>query len=436
MISRRHFLRGAALAAASSLAPACVRPKPAVGRKTLRIAQWSHYVPRYDQWFDKVFTKEWGEKNGTDVIVDHIAATEVPARAAAEAAAGKGHDLFHFLSPPAAYEGNVLDHSDVVAEIEKRHGEMVALARRSTFNPKTGKFFALSDSYAPDPGNYRIDLWTEAGFPKGPDTWDDLRRGGAKIRKKSGHPVGIGFSQEMDSNMALRALLWSFGGAEQDEQGRPALDSKGTIEALKFARALYKEAETAEVFTWDPASNNRAMISGRSSFVQNAISVTRSAEKDSPEMAAKIGLTPALAGPVRRIAAEHLMSCYAVWKFAANPECAKQFLVDFIGAFPAVFRESRFYNLPCFPSTVPDAAQLLAADPAQPSGKYALLSTALDWTTNVGYPGYATAAIDEVFNTFVLPTMFGRVARDEATPQAAVKAAQAEIARIFGKWPV
>src|SRR5262249_1434425 len=166
----------------------------------------------------------------------------------------------------------------------------------------------------------------------------------------------------------------------------------------------------------------------------NAISVTRSAEKDNPEMAAKIGLTPALAGPVRRIAAEHLMSCYAVWKFAENAEGARQFLVDFIDAVPAGFRESRFYNLPCFPSTVRGAAQQLAAAPSQPSGKYALLSTALDWTTNVGYPGYATAAIDEVFNTFVLPTMFARVAREETTPEAAVKAAQAEIARIFGKW--
>jgi len=434
VISRRHFLRGAAIAAASAASGACARPAPAGKRKTLRIAQWAHYVPRYDQWFDKVFTKEWGEKNRTDVIVDHIAATEVPARAAAEAASGKGHDLFHFLSPPAAYERNVLDHADVVREVERRHGEMVPLARRSTFNPKTGKFFAFSDSFAPDPGNYRIDLWADAGYPKGPDTWEDLRQGGAQIRKRSGHPVGIGFSQEMDSNMALRALLWSFGGAEQDEQGRPALDSKAAIEALKFARALWREAETAEVFTWDPSSNNRAMISGRSSFVQNAISVTRSAEKDNPETAAKIGLTPALAGPVRRIAAEHLMSCYGVWKFAENPEGAKQFLVDFIDAFPAVFRESAFYNLPCFPSTVPDAARQLAEDPAAPSGKYAVLSTALDWSTNVGYPGYATAAIDEVFNTFVIPTMFARVARDETTPEAAVKAAHAEIARIFGKW--
>ncbi len=51
---------------------------------------------------------------------------------------------------------------------------MIPLAEKSTRNPATGNFFAFSDSYVPDPGNYRIDLWTEVGFPRGPDTWDDL----------------------------------------------------------------------------------------------------------------------------------------------------------------------------------------------------------------------------------------------------------------------
>jgi len=400
----------------------------------LRIIQWSHYVPRFDRWFDGVFAKQWGAKHGVEVIVDHVTPTEVPARAAAEAAAGKGHDLFHFLSPPAAFEDRVLDHNDVVREVEKRHGRMVPLAHRSTFNPKTGKSFAFSDSYVPDPGNYRIDLWSDVGLPRGPDTWEDLRAGGRKIKEKFGHPAGIGFSQEMDSNMTLRALLWSFGGAEQDEFGRPTLSSKETIEALKFARALYRETETPEVFTWDPSSNNRAMLSGRSSFVQNAISVTRSAEKENPEIARRIGLTPALLGPVRRIAAEHLMSCYVIWKFAENPEGAKQFLVDLIDNFASVFAESEFYNFPCFAATVPDLAQQIASDAkADPRDKYKVLGTALEWSTNIGFPGYATAAIDEVFNAFTIPTMFARAARDEATPQEAVRIAQAEITRIFDR---
>jgi multiple sugar transport system substrate-binding protein len=433
--TRRRLVKAAAAAVLAAAASPLSCARQSAPRKTLRIIQWSHFVPRYDRWFDRVFTKEWGAKNNTDIVIDHMSATEVPARGAAEAAAGKGHDLFHFLTPPAAYERHVLDHADVVREVEKRHGKMIPLARKSTFNEKTGKFFAFSDSYVPDPGNYRIDLWSEAGYPKGPGTWEELRIGGRKIKDKFGSPVGIGFSQEMDSNMALRALLWSFGGAEQDETGRPMLHSRETIEALKFARALYHETETPEVFTWDPSSNNRAILSGRSSFIQNAISVTRTAEKENPAIARKIGLTTALRGPVRRIAAEHLMSCYVIWKFAENPDGARQFLVDLVSSFASVFRESEFYSFPCYPTTVPDLGEQLAKDPrADPPGKYAVLSDVLDWATNVGFPGSASAAVDEVFNTFVIPTMFARAARGEATPEEAARAGDAEVRRIFGKW--
>ncbi|MGH9369513.1 MAG: ABC transporter substrate-binding protein [Thermoanaerobaculia bacterium] len=310
--SRRDFVKAAATALASGALPAaCGRPRAsAPARKTLKILQWSHFVPGYDEWFDRRYAREWGERHGTEVIVDHMASTEVNARGAAEAAGKKGHDLFLFLSPPAAYEDQVIDHREIVEAVEKKHGKMIPLAEKSTLNPGTGKYFAFSDSYVADPGNYRIDLWSEAGLPNGPDTWEDLRVGGARIRAKAGNPVGVGLSQEIDSNMALRALLWSFGGSVQDAEGRVAIGSKETVEALKFLRALYKEAMTPEVFTWDPSSNNRMMLAGRGSFVQNAISVTRTAERENPEMASKIGLVPALSGPARRIAAEHVMKCY------------------------------------------------------------------------------------------------------------------------------
>ncbi len=438
-LSRRDFVKAAAGAVAAGCLPvACGGENPrAAGRakKTLKILQWSHFVPRYDEWFDQRYTKEWGARNNTEVTVDHMASTEVNARGAAEAAGRKGHDLFLFLSPPAAYEDQVIDHREIVEAVEKKHGGMIPLAHKSTFNPKTGKSFAFSDSYVPDPGNYRIDLWSEAGFPNGPATWEDLRVGGARIKAKSGNPVGIGLSQEIDSNMALRAALWAFGGTEQDAEGRVAINSKETVEALKFVRALYREAMTPEVFTWDPSSNNRMILAGRGSFIQNAISVTRTAEKENPEMSRKIGLVPALAGPARRIAAEHVMNCYVIWKFADNIEGAKSFLVDLVDNFASVFRESEFYNLPCFPSTVPDLADQVARDAkADPPGKYRVLATALDWSTNIGFPGYATAAIDEAFNTFLIPTMFARVARGESTPEEAAQAAHREAQRIFERW--
>jgi multiple sugar transport system substrate-binding protein len=435
-ISRRDFVKTAGLVAAGVGTSMAFPLRFAhAQQKTLKILQWSHFVPGYDKWFDGVFCKEWGEKNNTHVIVDHISIPEVNARAAAEVAAQKGHDLFMFLSPPAAYEKQVIDHAEIYQQVEKKWGKTVDLGHKSTFNPKTKKYFAFSDSFVPDPGNYRQDLWSQVGFPKGPDTFEDLHKGALAIKQKFGNPCGLGLSQELDTNMAVRAMLWSFGGAEQDEAGHVTINSKHTVEALKFMRSLYKDTETAEVFTWDPSSNNRGILAGKLSYVQNAISVTRTAEKDNPEMSQKIQLTKALKGPVRRIASEHVMSCYVIWKFAENGEGAKKFLLDYMDNFEAAFKASEFYNFPCFAKTVPNLKELIAKDPkANPPDKYAVLGDVLTWATNVGYPGYATAGIDEVFNTFVLPTMFAKAARDEMKPEEAAAAAEKEIKRIFDKW--
>jgi multiple sugar transport system substrate-binding protein len=433
-LTRREILKAAGVGAIAVAAGGSARRARAQG-KTLKIVQWSHFIPAYDKWFDGVFCKQWGEKNGTQVIVDHIAIGEINARAAAEVSAQRGHDLFMFLSPPAAYENQVIDHTEIYQAVEKKWGKVIDLGHRSTFNPRTKKYFAFSDSYVPDPGNYRQDLWSQVGFPNGPDTWEDVRKGGKAIKEKFGNPVGIGLSQELDTNMAMRALMWSFGASEQDAEGRVAINSPQTIESLKFMRALFKEAQTGEVFTWDPSSNNRGILAGKLSFVCNAISVTRTAEKENPDMSKKIQIVRAPKGPVRRMAAEHVMDCYAIWKFAENKEGAKQFLADYIDGFGEAFKQSEFYNFPCFPKTVPDLKQQIANDPkGVPPDKYKVLGDVLEWATNVGYPGFASAAVDEAFNTFVIPTMFAKVARDELSPEDAVRAAERELKRIWTKW--
>src|SRR5205823_1787088 len=85
--SRRQFLRttGGGLAGASLLTMLEARQAPAqIKGTTLRILQWSHFIPAYDTWFDNTFTKAWGDKNGVKVRVDHIPHLELPARMAAE----------------------------------------------------------------------------------------------------------------------------------------------------------------------------------------------------------------------------------------------------------------------------------------------------------------------------------------------------------------
>ena len=212
-LSRRELLRRAGLGTAVLLYSGAA-PKTSVAgvpkfrhrelQKTLRIIQWRHFVPAYDTWFDNTYTKVWGRKNDTEVIVDHINLTDLPARAASEVAARSGHDIFQHLSPPAAFEDQVLNLKDVVQDVTKKLGPQKGLARRSTYNPKTKKWFGMADNYVPDPVHYRRDWWGEAGVR--PTTWDNVLRGAAKL-KADGHPIGIGMSNELDSNMALIALM-------------------------------------------------------------------------------------------------------------------------------------------------------------------------------------------------------------------------------------
>ena len=337
------------------------------------------------------------------------------------------------LAPPSVYEEQVVDLKDVYAACDKTHGKPIDLAVKSTYNPKTQKYFAFSDSFVPDPVNYRSDLWGDIGMK--PDSWDNVRVGGRKIKDKTGIPVGIGLSAELDTAMAMRAIMYSFGAHEQDADGSLTINSKETLEALKFVKALFQETETPEVFAWDPSSNNRQMLAGRSSLVLNAISITRTGENDKMPIHEKIALAKPPKGPVRQIGLEHVMDCYLIWKFSENIDGAKTFLVDYIDNFKQGFMASEFYNFPCFSKTVPDLTQLIAKDSkAVPPDKYAVLSDVLDWATNVGYPGNSNAAIDETFNTWVINTMFAEAAAGAETPENALARAEAKMKAIWAKW--
>lgn len=431
---RRLIQAAAATALAAGLGPLVLPRRAQAAKHTLKILQWNHFVPGYDKWFDNTYVKEWGQRNDTEVIVDHVGIPALATRAAAEVSAQKGHDLFMFLSPAPVYEEQVIDHREIYEECQRKHGKPVELAIRSTFNPKTKKYFGFSDSFVPDPINFRKDLWDESGMAP-PDSWDDVLSAGRKIKRKRNVPVGIGLSAELDTAMAMRTILFAFGGSVQDERHTVVLNSKNTLEAVKFVKALYQETMTPEVLAWDPSSNNRAMLAGKISLCLNAISITREGENKNIPVTPDIWLTQALRGPVRRIGMEHVMDCYVIWKFAENIAGAKKFLLDYIDNFHQAFLGSEFYNFPCFPSTVPDLQKLIADDPkARPRDKYKVLGSLMNQATNVGYPGYANAAIDEIFNTWVLNTMFAKAATGDETPENAIRAAEATCKRIFAKW--
>jgi multiple sugar transport system substrate-binding protein len=434
-LPRRRFLGTGGGAALAAVAPGAGAQTPAAPRraKRLRILQSNHFVPAFDEWFNNSFIKEWGEKNDTEVLVTNVGMTSIEGRAEMESRRGFGHDICMFLSPPASYEDFVIDHRDIYAECERRYGKPLDIAIRSTFNPVTNKFFGFSDAYVPDPVNYRKDLWDDVGVA--PTSWDGILEGGRRIRRKHGITVGIGMSNELDSSMALRSLLVAFGAAEQTADSRPNLRSREALEALKFAKALYTETMTDEVFSWDASSNNRQMLAGKSSVTLNAISITRTGESEKILLADKIFLAKPAAGPAASLGVIHLMNAYVVWKFSSNIDGAKQFLVDLVGQSRRAFAASGFYNFPTYPQLVPDLVAQMANDRnAKPADKYAVLSDAATWTINVGYPGYANAAIDEIWKTWLIPRMFSDAASGRQTPEAALDTYAAQIDTIYRKW--
>ncbi len=403
----------------------------------LHILQWAHFVPDYDKWFDGVWTKQWGQKNDVNVTVDHINLALLFSTASSEVAAQSGHDLFQFLSPPSSFQKQVLPLNDIVQEVTNKLGPQTDVGYRSTYNPKTKKYFGFADNYVPDPIHYRRSLWFNAGIA--PNTWDHVRQAAAKL-KAAGHPIGLGMSNELDSNMFLNSLLYCYGASLQDANGNPAINSKGTIEALKVMADIFKNGETDEVFAWTAASNNQGFLAGRLALVVNAISIARTAEGlGNTALSDDTWLAPIPRGPAARLGNEHVMGVYVIWKFGKNPDAAKKFVIDQQLAYAQHFANSKYYNFPAWTGAIKGGFKtihrLAAQDKHKPLGKYTTLTTIAEkYTTNVGHPGFANAAIDEIFSTFLVPQMFAQVAQGKMSPQDAARSAQGQFKTIFAKW--
>jgi multiple sugar transport system substrate-binding protein len=441
-LSRRELLKkagvgAAALGVSGASAPlSFAGPHKFTGRDLkgdLTILQWVHFVPAYDDWFDNTWCKQWGQKNDVQVKVEHINNTLLDTRAAAEVAAQSGHDLFMSLHPLAAYEDQVIDHKPIIQEIQRKVGKYGPLGQASTYNPKTKKYFAVSDNYVPDPVIWRKELWNGVG--EAPYTWDHVKKAAPKL-KAAGHPLFIGQSQELDSNMALLAFMMCFGAFVQNGHNVPTLNSKHAVDAVKFMAEIARN-EDGSIYAANPATNNNYLYSGVGSMILNAISGTRTPEAQNLPFSDQLAIWPIPIGPHGRLGLEHVMGCYNIWKFAANKDAASKFLIDLCVNYKEATLASQLYNFPSFPGAFPFKAirKVAAADPHKPHGKYTVLTTIAEkYTHNIGYPGTYNAAMDEVFTKYLIPQMFAQVSQGKMSAADSVRSTNAQVKDIYKKW--
>jgi multiple sugar transport system substrate-binding protein len=409
---------------------------------TLTITQWSHFVPMYDKWFD-AYAQDWGKTNNVKVTVNHINIGDLASSLSSAIAASKGSDLYEMIAPPAAFIQGLQPLNDINTAATAAFGERSGVCAHSSYLPAKKEWYGFCHGWVPDPGDYLVSDWTKAGYPNGPSSYADLLKGGEKIFKDTGIPVGVGMSPEIDSEFYARSLIWSFGGSIQNAHDQVTFNSPQVIKAVDYQAKLYKATETPEVFTWNPASNNQTFIAGQSSYIQNSISFYRSAQDVNPKVAANTGFSPGLKGPtgdIRQTA--HVYFIYVMPTYVKNQEsisAAKKFMLDLEANYSQATYNSKLYNFPAFASTVPQLTQKggwLDNDPfgSEPANKLEVLRHAESWTGWLGYPGYANPAVSEVYEEHLISAMMAEVARGNKSPEEAVKQTAAQINAIFAKW--
>ena len=443
---KRFLLLGIGLALTMGAAVACAgddevgEGKYAAGTE-LKIVQWSHFVPQYDKWFDP-FAEAWGDANGVKVTVDHVGIPDLSPALSAAIDAGTGPSLVEFLFSPAAFIEGLHDLKDVNEEAQRRFGAQSETCTKSSYLPAKDQWYGFCHGWVPDPGDYNVELWSQVGFPNGPSTWAELLDGGKKIKDQLNVPMGIGLSPELDSRMAARAIIWSYGGSIQDENENVVLNSPETIAAVKHMAQLFKDTMTNEVFAWVPASNNQGLIAGELSYILNSISAYRTLQKIDPAAADDILFVPALKGPGGgQRAAAHVWQIYVIPEYVEGDEleAAKDFLLHHTANYNQAVFNSELYNFPAFKSTAPQLFEeggWLDLDPygSRPNDKLKVLRTTEDWVAWLGFPGPANPAIGEVFGTNILETMMAQVAKGEKTAEEAVAEAETQVNAVFEKW--
>jgi multiple sugar transport system substrate-binding protein len=419
---------GAAAPAAAGAAKPAAQAAPAfAGGGDLTMLMRAHFVPAFDVWFDK-FAQDWGEKNKVKVTVDHILAGELPAKWAAEVAAGAGHDIYGFTQSGAVnvYGQQLIDVSDLANQLGEKHGGWVE-PLASNVGKYQGTWKTVPDYFIEFGVNYRKDLF-DANNLKVPETWDDVLKSGTLLKEK-GNPIGISINQKSnDANNSWNAVMWCYGSSFVAEDGKTVtIKSPETKVALEFAMELYDKTMTNEVLSWDDSANNQMLAAGRASWIQNPISSLRTIEKSDPELAKKIYISLPPGGPKARVTSVS-NSTFGVFNFSKNQAAAKAFLAEYYAAYADAVKASEAYNQPLLKEFRKKPMPGLGDDP-----KLAVLQDFEQVARTSGHPGPPTPAASEVESNWIIPLMIGQAIQSKNADEA-INWAAGKIDAIYAKY--
>jgi multiple sugar transport system substrate-binding protein len=419
-LSRRRFLVTTSTGLAGILA---ARVPPARGQqREISYLCWNNFAPASDKKLAEIgqrFTKDTGIK----IKIDHIAHAQQPAKYAAEVQTQAGHDLvemrMHF---PWLYETQLVDVSDVVAELEKKHGKVISSAVEAA-NVK-GVWRAVPQYHAFFAPAYREDLFKKAGL-KVPDTWEDLYTVGKEL-KRMGHPVGIPISQNYDSISTAGPVLWSLGAKEVEKDGKTvAINSPQTVEAVEWYKKVFRDCMEPEVLSWTDSSNNDSIVAGKAGWIHNPVSAYILARNKKMPTADAINHHLTLGGPAGRHETDVPRSI-GIWRFSKNAEPAREWIRYLIGkreVYDEYVMSGEAFNLPVY-------ASLQDHPVLKTDAKFANLKGEGVQYHIYGWPAPSSDKVQLITNSFILPNMLAKAVTGTSTKEA-IAWAEAEMKKIM-----
>jgi multiple sugar transport system substrate-binding protein len=408
--TRRQFLQTSAAAGAGMASWLALGHAPAYAqRRELTFLSWNHFVPASDDELRKQ-AEAFGKQANCTVRVDTIAHLQLPAKRAAEAQAQSGHDmLLTGGADPFLYEQQLADVGDVIDELGKKYGGWYPFAKEGS---QTGSGWrAVPWFWISFPATYNMAHFKTARLET-PKTWDELLKHG-RILKKQGNPVGIPISHCADANTTFWSVLWSYGGKVLEADGKtPAINSDKTAQVIEWYKELYKDAMEPEVLSWDDASNNRFILSGKGSWIHNPVSPYAAAVSKKMPIADDINHHTSPAGPGGTHSAPPINSM-AIWKFSKNVDLAKDF-IRFLFQKPNYdpwIVASQGFNHPPLRNLADHP--IWAQNP-----KFAMLPKEAEFAHERGWPAKPNAAVQLIQVNYVLPDMVAKAINGMPTKRA------------------
>ncbi|HET7413755.1 MAG TPA: extracellular solute-binding protein, partial [Pararhizobium sp.] len=269
-ITRRDLIRTTTALAAGAAGARLIGAGPARAAEemkitpeegaSLRVTRWAPFVDGDEkQWLAN--TQQFTKDTGIDVRIDKESWEDIRPKAAVAASVGSGPDIMWvWFDDPQQYPDKLLDLTDLADYLGNKYGGWYDGPK--AYATHDGKFVGLPIATIGNAIVYRKSWVKEAGFDEFPKDTDGFLKLCQALHKID-HPAGFTHGHGVgDGNNYAHWLLWSHGGKMVDENSNVAIDSPETIDAIKYAMALYKTFIPGTE-SWLDVNNNRAFLAGQ-----------------------------------------------------------------------------------------------------------------------------------------------------------------------------